>query len=175
MRKVILAIAAVATLSLPLAAFADATPTASSVANQTCQQLKTSMGAASFATTYGTNSSKSNAFGKCVSKNTAAAKATIANAAQTCAAEQAKDPAAFMKKYGTNGKSGSDGAAKNAMGKCVSAAVKASQAAQSQAIATAAASCKAALKADAAAFVAKYGGKKSSAYGKCVSALAKTK
>jgi hypothetical protein len=168
-------IAAVASLMVPLVAMADTTPTPRSVANQTCQQLKTSMGTAVFASTYGTNASKSNAFGKCLAKNNAAASATVANAAQACAAEQAKDPAAFMTKYGTNGKAGSGGAAKNAMGKCVSAAVKAAQAAQKQAITKAAASCKAAMKADAVAFVAKYGGKKANAYGKCVSALAKVK
>lgn len=54
------------------------------------------------------------------------------------------------------------------MGKCVSTAVKQAQTAQTQAITNAAATCKAARKADAAAFPAKYGGKKANAYGKCL-------
>ncbi|MGZ4333178.1 MAG: hypothetical protein ACXVRJ_02745 [Gaiellaceae bacterium] len=176
MRKMIILVVGIAALVLPLAALADGTtPTPASVANQTCAQLKTSMGTAAFAAAYGTNASKSNAFGKCVAKNTAGATATVTNAAQSCKAEQAKDPAAFLAKYGTNGKNGSAGAAKNAFGKCVSAAVKQTQSAQAQAIVKAAASCKAAMKADAAAFVAKYGGKKQNAFGKCVAAASKTK
>jgi hypothetical protein len=174
-KHLILLLVASAALLVPLAALAEATPSASSLANQTCTQLKKADGAAQFAATYGTNATKSNAFGKCVAKNTPAAKATIANAAKSCAAEETADPAAFLKKYGTNGKSSGDGAMKNAMGKCVSSAVKQAQTAQTQAITNAAATCKAARKADAAAFVAKYGGKKANAYGKCVAALSKTK
>jgi hypothetical protein len=165
----------VAALLVPLAALAGATPNASSLANQTCTQLKKADGTAQFASTYGTNATKSNAFGKCVSKNTPAAKATIANAAKACAAEKTAGPDAFLKKYGTNSKATGDGAMKNAMGKCVSTAVKQAQTAKAKAIATAAATCKAARKADAAAFVAKYGGKKANAYGKCVAAVSKTK
>jgi len=174
MKKTILFVV-VAALLVPLAALADGTPSASSLANQTCTQLKKADGAAQFAATYGTNATKSNAFGKCVSKNTPAAKATIANAAKACVAEKTADSAAFLKKYGTNGKGTGDSAMKNAMGKCVSLAVKQAQAAQAKAITTAAATCKAARSADAAAFVAKYGGKKANAYGKCVSALSKSK
>jgi hypothetical protein len=164
----------VAALMVPLAALADGTPNASSLANQTCTQLKKADGT-QFAATYGTNATKSNAFGKCVSKNTSAAKATIANAAKACVAEKTADAAAFLKKYGTNGKGSGDSAMKNAMGKCVSLAVKQAQTTQAKAIATAAATCKAARTADAAAFVAKYGGKKSNAYGKCVAAISKSK
>lgn len=164
----------VAALLVPLAALAG-TPTASSLANQTCAQLKKADGAAQFAATYGTNATKSNAFGKCVSKNTPAAKATIGNAAKACAAEQTADPAAFLKKYGTNGKSTGDSAMKNAMGKCVSTAVSQAQAAKAKAIANAAVTCKAARKANAAAFVAKYGGKKANAYGKCVASVSASK
>jgi hypothetical protein len=174
MKQMILLVV-VAALLVPLAALAGATPSASSLANQTCTQLKKADGAAQFAATYGTNVTKSNAFGKCVSKNTPAAKATIANAAKACAAEKTADPAAFLKKYGTNGNSSGDGAMKNAMGKCVSTAVKQAQTAHAKAITTAAATCKAARTADAAAFVAKYGGKKANAYGKCVATISKSK
>jgi hypothetical protein len=174
MKKMILFVV-VAALLVPLAALAGATPSASSLANQTCTQLKKADGAAQFAATYGTNATKSNAFGKCVSKNTPAAKATIANAAKACAAEKTAVAAAFLKKYGTNGKSTGDSAMKNAMGKCVSTAVKLAQTVHAKAIVNAAATCKAARKADAAAFVATYGGKKANAYGKCVATVSKSK
>jgi len=173
-KKTILFVA-VAALLVPLAALADATPSASRLANETCTQLKKADGATQFAATYGTNATKSNAFGKCVSKNTPAAKATIANAAKLCVAEKAADSTAFLKKYGTNSKATGDSAMKNAMGKCVSLAVNQAQAAQAKTIAAAAATCKAARSADAAAFVAKYGGKKTNAYGKCVAAVSKSK
>lgn len=172
MKQMILLVV-VAALLVPLAALAG-TPSASSLANQTCAQLKKADGAAQFAATYGTNATKSNAFGKCVSKNTPAAKTTIANAAKACAAEKTADPAAFVKKYGS-GKSTGDAALKNAMGKCVSTAVQRAQTAHAQAIANAATTCKAARNADAAAFVAKYGGKKANAYGKCVATVSKSK
>jgi hypothetical protein len=170
MLKSMLVLAAVAALAVPMAALADGTPTPASTANQLCSQQKTDMGAASFAALYGTNASKSNAFGKCVSKNAKLAAAAVTNAAKTCAAERASDPAAFATKYGTSGKAGSKGADKNAFGKCVSGAVKQATTAQAAKVASAAATCKAAKKADAAAFAAKY-----SSFGKCVSVAAKTK
>jgi hypothetical protein len=77
---------------------------------------------AAFKQKYGTNKSKTNAFGRCVALTAKAdAKQAIAqhdhdivNAAKACKAERAADPAAFKQKYGTN-KSKS-----NAFGKCVS-------------------------------------------------------
>lgn len=75
---------------------------------------------AAFAEKYGTNESKKNAYGKCVSgKARAATEAETAervNAAKTCKALRADDRAAFEAKYGTK---------KNAFGKCVSATAKA--------------------------------------------------
>ena len=74
--------------------------------------------AAAFREKYGTNASKRNAFGKCVSK---LAKNELAedvletlNAAKECKAERAEDPDAFRDKYGTNANKS------NAFGKCVS-------------------------------------------------------
>jgi hypothetical protein len=78
-----------------------------------------------FATKYGTNANKRNAFGKCVStkakENEAEAdqqdqqEATaFKNAAKECAAERQADPDAFATKYGTNANK------RNAFGKCVS-------------------------------------------------------
>src|SRR5690242_915446 len=170
--KTTLLVVAVAALLVPVAALADgSTPAPATVASQLCSQLKAQMGA-TFATTYGTNAIKSNAFGKCVAKQAKAAAATVGNALQSCKAEQAADPAAFDKKYGSNGKDGKNGAKQNALGKCVSAAVKSANDAQSKALTTAAATCKAALKASKADFGAKWG-TKPGAFGRCVAATAK--
>jgi hypothetical protein len=172
--KSTLLVIAVAALLVPVAAFADNTvPAPATVASQLCSQLRTQMGA-TFAATYGTNASKSNAFGQCVAKQSKPAATTVQNALASCKAEQTADPAAFDKKYGTNGKSGSNGAAQNALGKCVSAAVKAANAARAKALTTAAATCKAALKASKTDFAAKWGSKPG-AFGRCVAATAKTK
>jgi hypothetical protein len=78
------------------------------------------------------------------------------------------------RKYGTNGKSGRNGGKQNALGKCVSAAVKQTTTAQTQAIANAAKSCKAVLKLNPADFASKYG-TKANAFGKCVAAMSKSK
>jgi hypothetical protein len=172
--KTTLLVLVVAALLVPVAALADGTtPAPTTVANQLCSQLKASMGA-TFATTYGTNASKSNAFGQCVAKQAKPAATTVANALQSCKTEQAADPAAFDKKYGTNGKAGSKGADQNALGKCVSAAVKAANATTAKALTTAAATCKAALKASKTDFATKWGAKPG-AFGRCVAATAKTK
>ena len=71
---------------------------------------------------YGTGKRGNNAFGKCVSskakESNAAADAAVTNAARTCKAERATDPAAFRAKYGKNTRRS------NALGKCVSQAAK---------------------------------------------------
>jgi hypothetical protein len=136
------------------------------------------MGSQTFKDTYGTNKSKSNAFGKCVShrtqQNTTDQKKAHSNAAKQCKAERAADPAAFQQKYGTGkGK-------KNAYGKCVSqnarAQTKQAEQSQVQAEDNAATQCKAERSLDPAAFQQKYGTNKnkSNAFGKCVSQNAKT-
>jgi hypothetical protein len=169
-------IVAAAALLVPISALADdgTTPAPATVANATCTQLKASLGAETFAKTYGTNASKSNAFGKCVAAQTKKAGTTISNALQSCKAQQASDPTGFAGKYGSNGKSSSNGTDKNALGKCVSAAVKQSTSEQTHAITNAAKTCKAALKASATAFAAKYGSTRD-AFAKCVAQTAKTK
>ena len=165
-------------LVVPVSALA-ATPSPNSLASETCKSLQGSMGA-NFALTYGTNASRSNAFGQCVVKNTTAAKQQLANAAKTCTAEQADANFAsahggktFVQFYtGTNGK----GAAveKNAFGKCVSAHARAAATTHAKALTTAARTCKADRKADAAAFATKYGSDRS-AFGRCVAAKSKSK
>jgi hypothetical protein len=179
MRKVSFVIAVVA-LAVPVAAWADGSPTPGAIANQTCKQQQVAMGAATFNQAYGTNASKSNAFGKCLAKNTAASQQIVSNANQTCKQLQAQSDTAFAaahggktfdQLYGTNTAKGK-GAGSNAFGKCVSAL--ASQAASTQATAAvkAAASCKADRKANSTLFAATYG-KGRDAFGKCVAAKSK--
>ena len=173
MRKVVLLLSLVA-VAAPVAAFADAPPSPAQTANAMCAAAKTSMGA-SFATTYGTNASKSNAFGKCVSSHAKTAQNAVNNASKSCKAQLAD--ATFATTHG--GKtfaqfySGSKNG-KNAMGKCVSQAVQSTVAAQAKASNAALKSCKAAMKADKAAFATTYGAGKD-ALGKCVAAKSGTK
>jgi hypothetical protein len=173
MRTLILSLVAVGALLLPIAAMADSTPTAASLANQICKQEQTTLKAA-FASTYGTNATKSNAFGKCVAKNEANAAKALASASNSCKTEQAADPKAFLAKYGTNGNDGSKGAARNALGKCISTLAKAKANAAAGAAPSARATCKASAKSDAAAYAAKYGTGRD-ALGKCVASLAHAK
>ncbi len=163
----------IAALVAPVAAFADGAPTPASPANQLCKTAQASMGAKLFRQTYGAN-----AFGKCVSKNAAAAQRDVSNAAKTCKAQKVDANFAtthggktFDQYYGkvSNGKSG----AANAYGKCVSQAVSTAVEAEAKATAAAAKSCKAALAANAADFAVKYG-KDRNAFGKCVAQASKS-
>lgn len=154
MQKLMIVFSLVA-LAAPVAAFADAPPSPAQTAQKMCVAAKASMGA-SFAI-YGTNASKSNAFGKCVSAHAKAAKDAVSNASKSCKAKLAG---------ATNDK--------NAMGKCVSQAVQSTVAAQAKASKAALKSCKAAMKADKAAFATTYGTGKD-ALGKCVSAKSGSK
>jgi len=168
MKKATLAVVAACALLLPLAAMAaDGAPTASTTANQICKQEKVTL-AVNFNSTYGTNADKSNAFGKCVSKNAKNAQSDVTNAAKACTTERNADAAAFATKYGKNEHD------QNAFGKCVSAKAKATANARAAAAPSAAKTCKAAAKADAAAYATKYGTGKD-ALGRCVAATAKSK
>ena len=171
MRKFMLLLSLVA-LAAPIAAFADAPPSPAQTANAMCAAAKTAMGT-SFAPTYATNASKSNALGKCVSSHAKAANNAISNASKSCKAQPADANFAaahggksFAQFYGStkNGK----GSPQNAMGKCVSQAVQSTVAAQAKASISALKSCKAALKADKTAFATLYGAGRD-ALGKCVS------
>jgi hypothetical protein len=158
-------------------ALAEDTATTVPSAQEQCATIKAASGTDAFKAAYGTNKTKSNAFGKCVSARTTATEEAAAeaktNAAKECDAERTADPVAFETTYGTN-KTKS-----NAYGKCVSTKAKAKTAAtveeQTDAIVAAAKSCKAERQADPTAFKAKYGtnATKSNAFGKCVSAQAK--
>jgi hypothetical protein len=173
MRKFMILLSLVA-LAAPVAAFADAPPSPAQTANAMCAAAKTAMGA-SFATTYGTNASKANAFGKCVSSHAKAAKNAVTNASASCKAQQAD--ANFASAHGGQTFAQVYGGSKNgnnAMGKCVSQAVQSTVAAQAKASKAALKSCKAAMKADKTAFATTYGSGKD-ALGKCVAAKSSTK
>lgn len=172
MRKFLILFSLVA-LAAPVAAFADAPPTPAQTAQKMCLADKASMGA-SFATTYGTNASKSNAFGKCVSSHAKAAKDAVTNAAKSCKAQQADANFAaahggktFDQFYGSakNGK----GTPQDAMGKCVSQAVQSAVVAQAKAAKTAFKSCLADRKANRTSFATTYGTGRD-ALAKCVTA-----
>jgi hypothetical protein len=166
--------AAVAFPGTALAADADAAS-----ASKQCKMLRASMGEKAFNEAYGTNSNRSNAFGKCVSKRAKAteraSKKAKTNASKECKAEHAADHVAFAAKYG-KGKNG-----KNAHGKCVSGKAKAEKAktveAEVEATVSASKACRAERAADKDAFARKYGTNKHkrNAFGKCVSHHAKAK
>jgi hypothetical protein len=134
---------------------------------QACKAQRTAMGEQAFKLLYGTNANRSNAFGKCVSKQAKLQEQNELNASQTCRAErETLGEAAFAAKYGKNKND------RNAFGKCVSQHAQAAQAAQQQKTINAAKACKAERQTlGAAAFGAKYGTNrnKSNAFGKCVS------
>ena len=168
-----LAVAAV----LPVAAFAEeVSPSDKANGARSCQLLKTALGEATFASTYGTNADKSNAFGKCVSKWTRAEHQNRVEASAACTAEQADanfaashDGKSFAQFYG----SGKNGA--GAFNRCVKSKRAAASAEEKAAVANAARKCKAERKSlGAEPFKAKYGTNpsKSNAFGKCVSKLA---
>ena len=177
--KALVAALAIAAI-LPVAALADdASPSDKANGARSCQALKTSLGATTFASTYGTNADKSNAFGKCVSKWSQAEHQNRHAAAAACKAEQADANFAaqhagksFDQFYG----SGKKGA--NAMSRCLQAKRAAESAADKQAVVNAARACKTERKAMGAdPFKAKYGtgADKSNAFGKCVAKLAAAK
>jgi hypothetical protein len=172
MRKMILFALLTIGLAIPAFALAGSPPSAADAAAavKQCSSERTAMGATAFKLLYGTNTNKSNAFGKCVSKLAGKNAQDRSNAASQCSAERAADPAAFAAKYGTGPKKA------NAYGKCVSSKAKAAAAAQQDATENAAKACWTERKADPAAFKAKYGtnSNKSNAFGKCVSGKVKS-
>jgi hypothetical protein len=169
MRKLIL-ISVTALLAVPALAVASTPPSPAdqAAAVKQCTTERTANPAA-FKLLYGTNASKSNAFGKCVSKLAQQNEQNRSNAAAQCRTERSADPVAFATKYGTGPNH------MNAFGNCVSTKAKAAAAAQVQATINAAKACWTERKADPAAFKAKYGtnANKSNAFGKCVSGKVK--
>ena len=174
MKRLLIA-AAAASMAVPAMATAagDYTLPPTNAASAACKAERAKMGTATFKQTYGTNKTRSNALGKCISKHTKTETANQASAAKDCKAEQADANFAaahggktFDQFYGT-GKKGA-----NAYGKCVSGKSKAESKADVKTNVNAAKTCKALRKNDNATFVSKYGSKRN-AFGKCVSATAK--
>jgi hypothetical protein len=166
MRKLIFLLVT-AVLALPAFAVAGSPPSAAdhAAAVKQCSTERNGMGVVAFKQLYGTNTSKSNAFGKCVSKLAQQNEQDRANAAAQCRTERSADAVAFAAKYGTGPNH------THAFGKCVSAKAKAAAAAQVTATINAAKACWTERKADPAAFKTKYAtnASKSNAFGKCVS------
>jgi hypothetical protein len=152
-------------LALPAAALAaDDTPSATDVASAACKNERVQLGTKTFKATYASKSTSA-AMSACTEKRDGAAATDLKNAAKACKAERAADAAAFTTKYGTN-KNG-----RNAYGKCVSAKAREATAQQTEARVNAAKTCKKLKAEQKAAFEAAYG-KKSNAFGKCVSKTA---
>ena len=169
MRKLIF-LAVTALLALPALAVAGSPPSPASQAAAVKQcTTERNAGLAAFKLLYGTNTSKSNAFGKCVSKLAQKNEQEHSNAAAQCRTERSADAAAFAAKYGTGPNH------QNAFGTCVSTKAKAAAAARVEATISAAKDCWTERKADPAAFKLKYGTNtnKSNAFGKCVSGKVK--
>ena len=105
MRRLLLVAVLVTAVVAPSALAADPTPADFKNAAKYCKAMREAKGTAAFATLYGTNTNKKNAYGKCVS-STAKAKAekredtaeTKAAAAE-CKKQQAADAAKFAQDY----------------------------------------------------------------------------
>ena len=128
--KKLLTIMVLALAALPAVALAQETPSPEDQQNaaKRCSALRTQMGTTTFNATYGTNASKSNAYGKCVSKLAREEQQNGQSASKQCRAEQADANFAsthggksFAEFYGGTAKN----AAKSAFGKCVSSKSKA--------------------------------------------------
>ncbi len=137
---------------------------------QTCNSIRSQLGKALFAKTYGKNANDKNAFGKCVSSTAKSQVGNEVSASSSCKSQQSDSTFAvnhggktFQQYYGTN----SDGS--NAFGKCVSSTAQAASKAQGKAVVNAARSCQSEQKSDPAAFQKKYG-----TFGKCVSSKEKS-
>lgn len=107
MRRILAACILVTALAAPAAHAADPTPADFKNAAKYCKAVRTAKGADAFATQYGANKNKKNAYGKCVSA-TAKAKAkkredteeaAEATAAADCKKQRSDNAAAFAEKY----------------------------------------------------------------------------
>lgn len=104
MKRIMLVAALVAAIVAPTALAADPTPADYKNAAKYCKAVREARGVEEFASLYGTNTNKKNAFGKCVSK-TANAKAekredvAEAQAVADCKKQKAEDAAKFAENY----------------------------------------------------------------------------
>jgi hypothetical protein len=148
MRPVLVMVAAVVALALPVGASGVVNQTDYKNAAKFCKALRSDMGTDTFKQTYGTNKNRSNAFGKCVSKNAKTVHSIHADAVAQCKSAHTKP-----------------------LGKCVSSTERQKQAAAQDEIVNAAKQCRSERATDPNAFSQKYGTNhnKRNAFGKCVS------
>jgi hypothetical protein len=171
--KALLAALAVAAL-LPVTALAEeASPAAKTNGARACRALKESLGA-TFASAYGTNADRSNAFGKCVSQWAQREHRNRGAAVAACRAEQADpnfpashDGKSFAQFYGKGRHGG------GAFSHCVQSKREAASTKAQEQVDNAARKCKAERRSiGAERFTTKYGGTRN-AFGTCVSKLAR--
>ena len=104
MRQLLLIAVLIAAVVVPSALAADPTPADFKNGAKYCKAVRESKGTEAFATLYGTNTNKKNAYSKCVSK-IANAKANAREdaedgaAAAACKNQKAEDAAKFAKTY----------------------------------------------------------------------------
>lgn len=175
MRRLLFLLIGTAVLCVPaVSVAANNPPSAGKLAAQMCSSIRAKDGQATFKQTY-------HSFAGCLGKQTSNATSDIHNAAQTCKAWKADptnfaathDGKTFQQVYGTNGGS-SNGAGKNAMGKCVSSIAEQNAQSDVKDTVAATATCKALRTNDAATFQSTYG-TGHNAFGKCVSKQANAK
>ncbi len=119
MRRALVVSLLVAVVAAPAAFAADPTPADFKNAAKYCQAVRESKGVDAFATQYGTNANKKNAYGKCVSA-TAKTKASKREAAEDAAEAKAAAAAAACKKQRSDDATKFAQAYKN-LGQCVKA------------------------------------------------------
>jgi hypothetical protein len=166
----------VAAIVVPVGALAQTAPASDKqTAAHACKALLAKLGEQTFKETYGTNDSKSNAMGKCVSRSTRAEQQNRRDAVAACTAEQQDASFAaghggksFAEFYG-NGKKNAD-----ALKRCVQAKRQTASRVGQADVVSAARACKAERQLGEAAFLTKYGtnANKANAFGKCVAKLA---
>jgi hypothetical protein len=151
MKRLLIMVAALAALAVPVSASGVINQTDYKNASKFCKALRSDMESTvpgSFKQTYGTNHNRSNAFGKCVSKNVKTVHNIHADAVAQCKSAHSKP-----------------------LGKCVSSTEHQQQATARDEIVNAAKQCRSERAANPDAFRDKYGTNhnKRNAFGKCVS------
>jgi hypothetical protein len=156
---------AVAALAVPVSASAAVSPADYKNASKFCKALRADMGPTLFKQAFGTDKNRSNAHGKCVSRQAKIADEDHSDAVKVCRAERQANEAAFRDRYGTN-KNGS-----NAFGKCVSQKEDEAEAEHQDAIVSASKQCRTERASNPEEFRDHYGTNrhKRNAFGKCVS------
>ena len=169
-----LVIATAVALALPATALANGQGPADRMnAAEICQAQRAAMGPAVFRQTYGTNANRSNAFGKCVSRQARTMHLARHAALKQCQAER-KDPSFAQTHGGKTFEEFYGGGKKSALKNCVAQKTQAAQQEQTERGVNAAKACQAQRAAIGARdFGLLYGTNRNraNAFGKCVSRL----